>query len=460
MLLRCLLVGALALLPQPSFAQTQPVVVSVTSGSPTTVWNYSTPGAPCAADDFPDVPARPFLMGSGINANVLWFASNSSGFWASKSSAFSRDILASVTRGLPNGPRCSAWMPPASYGGIAPASYAGGYWMVAPFTPDGINVEALVHQEFHGEWSGNPTWCFEQQGKPSSIYLPCNYWNIVSAHSSNSGQNFQLRQAAAASANVPAIALGQPYQPPPQTPKPVNLPQGITAQSNILAAGNALYVLVQQLPYQAPNTPPPPQSGVCLYRATIPASPGAPLTWFGWDGSGYTVAVPTSYPASPLPLCRRVLGAPFRFSWSYSTVGPPQTVLIIGQDLLSSGISTMGCPYAQGASAETADAAFVYATAQLDAASGVLTTTSAETCLLQINSMANWQANPTRTGHAYPSLLDPASPTLGSGDRNFQFSGPSPFLYFTRLNPGAAGSPNNNRDLVRVPLNVSPATKN
>ncbi len=37
---------------------------------------------------------------------------------------------------------------------------------------------------------------------------------------------------------------------------------------------------------------------------------------------------------------------------------------------------------------------------------------------------------------------------------NFQYSGASPYLYYTRLNAKGAG-PGNDRDLVRVQLNVT-----
>ena len=284
---------------------------------------------------------------------------------------------------------------------------------------------------------------------------------------SDGGGSFQLSQIAPG-INVPAIAFGQPYQVPPQDPTPIKLPQGITAQSNIFQMGRYYYVLVQQLPYQVPDSKPSPQSGVCLYRAPVPIVPAAPLIWSGWGENGYTVAVPTSYPATDsMPLCQPVLAAPFRFSWSYNTVLNQLSVIgreqliVIGQDLLTTmqqnGVSVAGCPYAPGVSA-TADAAFVYMTVTLDEATGQLFKAAPETCLLQINSIANWQANQPLTGQAYPSLLDPASPQLAHGDRNFQFSGAQPYLYFTQLNPVGTGNPHGyDRDLVRLPLSVTGA---
>jgi hypothetical protein len=51
------------------------------------------------------------------------------------------------------------------------------------------------------------------------------------------------------------------------------------------------------------------------------------------------------------------------------------------------------------------------------------------------------------------------SPSLVRGDRNFQYSGVSPWLYFTQLNPVGAGNRNGfDRDVVRLPLLVSQGT--
>ncbi len=450
-LLSGLLLGLTTLVSAPS-ANAQPTIAAATAAV-TTVWAYS---PTCTPQDYPDVPARPFLVAAPAGSTVLWFAANSNGAYAGVGMGTSPDILAKLQRGTAAGAGCVSWLPAASYAGSTPSTYNSGLWMVAPFTADGTNIQALIHNEFHGEWTGDTSWCWQQT---SIIYLPCSYWNIVSAASVDAGVGFQLRQQAAApGTNVPAIALGDPYQ-PPSSLRPTNLPQGMTAQSNILQSGDYYYVLVQQLPFQPSGTTPSPQNGVCIYRAPVPTSPGQPLAWSGWGGSGYTVTVPASYPAgASLPLCQPVLDAPFRFSWSINTV--LGQLILIGQDTLTAmekhGVTLDGCPYAPGATTTTADEAFVYMTAILDQATGTLSPTSQEACLLQINSIANWQADTTRTGHAYPSLLDPTSPQLMAGDRNFQYSGALPFLYFTQLNPVGPGNPHGfDRDLVRMPLAVS-----
>ena len=430
-----------------------------------TVWQYNATTQCGAGNDYPDVPARPFLVGDLANPTVLWFAGNSNGNYASIGTG-GVDILATLQRGsLAGPPKCLPWSTPPTYANSTPQSYSTGLWMVAPFTPDGINVQALVHNEFHGEWVGNNSFCSPPKGVPP-IYLPCNYWNMVSASSTDGGQTFQVaKQPGNPGFNSPAIALGAPYQDPTQgtQPNPNFLgPQGMAAQSNILQFGSYYYVLAQQLPYSATG-PYSPQGGVCIYRAPVPASPGGALVWTGWGGSTYDVPVPTTYPdpTNNPTLCNAVLGSQFRFSWSISRSlqGFVPVVILIGQDtqagMARSGVALDNCPYAPEVTSGSTDGAFVYALATLDPNTGTLTQFWHETCLLQTNSIAKWQSGTTFTGQAYPSLLDPASPGLGAGDRNFQYSGIGPYLYFTQLNARTGTGPFNNRNLVRMPMEAS-----
>ena len=434
--------------------------ISVKSRIPDSVWTYRYPGSACVADDFPDVPARPFIVGPWRNPTILWLASNSSGFYASRGAGADPGRLAKLQR-IRAGTGCVSWLPRTNYPASNPATYDTGFWMVAPWARSASTIYALVHNEFHGEWTGNSEWCAAQQ---QGIYLPCDYWNLVSAASSDRGRSFRLRQAARSPGfNVPAIAVGEPYTvPPSQTnPPPTNLPQGMTAQSNIIRDGDYYYVLIEQLLYeppQPPGTASQTADGVCLFRARVPVDPDATaLTWKGWGGSGYTIPTPSEYPeGTGLPPCTPVLGTQFRFSWSRNQV--LHQFVILGQDQLSSmgknHITTAGCELAPKVSSSTADAAIVYVTAKLDR-NGHLAIATGETCLLLINSIANWQQNKGVTGQSYPSLLDPMSPEIKPGDRNYQYSGARPYLYFTQLNPRTAANPDGlDRDLVRIPLSV------
>jgi hypothetical protein len=226
--------GAIAL-AAPSAAQHVPGTIMVT-GTPQTVWSWSNSTKCGGGDDFPDVPARPFLVGS----TVFWFASNS-GRYASVGTG-GADVLATLQRGVApaSPPSCVQWVAATPkqlnqpfYPGSVPSTYNTALWMAAPFN-DGTTVHALLHNEFHGDWTNSSTWCPTQT---TIIYLPCSYWNIVTANSSDGAMTFQLNQASSVVnnvvVNVPAIALANPYVVPAKSPPPTGGPQGMTAQSNI-----------------------------------------------------------------------------------------------------------------------------------------------------------------------------------------------------------------------------------
>jgi hypothetical protein len=475
--LACIALAFFILATGLAAAQTPARDIRVT-GQPTTVWSWSGSSKCGGGNDFPDVPARPFMAGG----QVRWFAGNATryaGIGTSGNVATSngRDMLATLQRGVaPGPPDCVQWIADAPvrqprqplYPGSTPETYDTALWMAAPFI-DGATVHALVHNEFHGDWTNDPAWC---QAQTTAIYLPCSYWNVVAATSTNGGLSFRLDQASPG-VNVPAIALANPYVVPASDPSPVGGPQGMTAQSNILQSGDYYYVLALQL--MEPNAPQTAKAlnGACIWRAPVTQGP---LVWTGWDGAAWTVAAPARYPAdgqattSP-PLCKPVLKSFFRSSWSFNTFAGGG-VLVIGQDS-GDNVDTTGCPYAPGASEATADAAFVYmVTSKLPIppppASKVLPPPSppyrlgpsrlqqdVETCLLQINASTGDGAN---TRHAYPSLLDPTSPVLSLGDYNFQYTGDRPYLYFTQINPTGPGNRQGwDRDLVRMAVQVFPA---
>ena len=103
-MLRCLLAGLSivlsAALLNPSAAQVLPRGIMIT-GTPQTVWSWSSSPKCGGGQDFPDIPARPFMVGN----TVRWFASNS-GNYASVGTG-GRDILATLQRGETAGqPSC------------------------------------------------------------------------------------------------------------------------------------------------------------------------------------------------------------------------------------------------------------------------------------------------------------------------------------------------------------------
>ena len=257
--------------------------------------------------------------------------------------------------------------------------------MVAPFTRDGTDVYALVHNEFHGEWTGSPRWCAEQRPQ---IYLPCNYWNLVSASSADGGQHFALRQVRP-DWNVPAIALAAPYTPNAIGPHPV--PQGMAAQTNMIEHNGFVYVLAQQLA-TASLVPERDNGGMCLFRAPAPLNPET--VWQGWAGaeSGW-IDLPASYPRAPdPPPCAKVLPGAFRFSWSYNPM--LQQFILLG--LVSGSANQSTCPPADPTVGQS-DTAFVYMTATADLPNGRFTiATPKPVCCESIGSTVGEDPGQTR----------------------------------------------------------------
>ena len=135
-----------------------------------------------------------------------------------------------------------------------------------------------------------------------------------------------------------------------------------------------------------------------------------------------------------------------------------QQFILLG--LISGPANQSTCPPADPTVGQS-DTAFVYMTATADLPNGQFTIVTPQTCLLRINCLDHWGRSwPDKIGSAYPSLLDPTSPTLRGGasiDLNFQYSGAQPYLYYTKLNAYAAAGFLNDRDVVRWKLSVSRA---
>ena len=458
-----------AALTGPAAAQDNPahgtVRIADPKSPPELVWSHA--ASACSDTDYSDVPVRPFYgrVPGAKTHQLFWFASNATGYLATTGvpPAPGSDILAKMQRVVGADGKCLAWVkagpytePPVQPANGVPQSYNTDLWMVAPFTPNGRDVFALIHNEFHGELTAPPgqpsIYCTITQPAPPQGQA-CGYWNIVGAISTDGGQSFTVGKASPESPyNAPVIALAHPYvlpadnggQNPPQA--------GMVAQSNIIQWGRHAYILVNQKPSAAPADNPPHgqtigTNGTCLYRTADLADSSA---WRGWDGHAYTIKVVTRYP-SDLPdpandTCTPVVNGMYRFSWSYNTV--LRQFILLGVDTNFRGKGTE---------------AFVYTTAKLDH-DGRFIQTSGEHLLREITWIDRWPANPTAFAQAYPSLLDPTSPDIHAdeipnrtpGDRNFQYSGANPYLYFTLFHPYGESKHHTDRDVVRQRLTVTP----
>lgn len=408
------------------------------SESVETVYNYQLDHSYTDGGDYADNPVRPYLVKSGESFVVNWFASNSKGYCSSYSLPVSEsvpDILATIMRTIdPQTGECarlvtsrfneSAYEYPAS-------SYYNELWMVVPYTLDGINIMALIHNEYHIT--------------PSNVTNV--YGNLIGANSSDAGASFNLYQINENN-NQPVLVAPYPYSEPLNQGK-----GGMFAQTNIIKWGNYYYMLVSQvLNTLTPVAPESAPTGVCIYRTHDFMDF---TSWRGWDlvTNSYDIPLVASYPdnltnqsqywCSSIP----ELPAYFHYSWTYNTA--LNQFILVGIDLNYNN---------------SGNGAFVYTLASLDPDTGVLSPANNSNTyqigfLRNVNSIDSWQTNESIDAQYYPSILDPASPNLSvtttalsieSGDLNFQYSNKTPYLYYTYFYPHIPDNANGNRrDVVR-----------
>ncbi|CEG56980.1 hypothetical protein [Legionella fallonii] len=411
--------------------------MTLLNGIEETVFNYLTDSCPVVTGgDYADVPVRPFI---GANNGVLWFASNSQGYFKTDGVSVSQgaaDILALMTRARDSNGQCITWVVSPGQGNVNPIdAYNNELWMTVPYTPDGQNVYSLIHNEYH----------------PLPVNVNNEYGNIVAAKSSDGGNTFQLIQSSA-NYNMPVIVSPYPYQNTADNNNMTGV-AGMFAQSNIIKWGNYYYILVNQdLSILNANAPP---GGVCIYRTNNIADP---RSWLGFDGLQYSVPLVPRYPSPPFAnpeqyLCHEILPVFYRFSWSYNV--KLNKFIIIGIDT--------NYLQADGSRVE----AFIYTLADLDPITGILTpatntgNTYKEYFIRQITWLDQWSTLRTVLGQSYPSLLDPTSqqisnnygPRLVTDDHSFQYSNSSPYIYYTLLFPQNENL-GRNRNVVRQALKV------
>ncbi|CAM3055828.1 Uncharacterised protein [Legionella steigerwaltii] len=296
--------------------------------------------------------------------------------------------------------------------GNTPDSFDNWKWFRSPWTYDGKTIYSLIHNEFHG-------WEQPQQYCPSGKENPCLYPNVTVGKSTDSGKTFHTERV---NGQV-RLGLVSPY------PYVLNAKKqgGIRASTNIISAntnGKTYYYLL------ASNRGAPGQAqkgGTCLYRSDDVSKPGR---WRAWNGKDFSVVVnATPYRDKTIDptqhLCTPVFSAP-PSSWTYNT-------------LLKQYVATVGIR-------EGGSLFFGYVTSpdmiNWSQPQKIMKTTFTEFHASHRGSGV--------VGQTYPSILDPQSPGL-----NFEYSGQTPYLYFTRFNPKVKGGTWHNRDLMRVPLQVS-----
>jgi hypothetical protein len=283
-----------------------------------------------------------------------------------------------------------------------PARFDDREWITAPWTSNGRTVYALVHNEHQGH--KHPGQC------PSGEYLKCWYNSITLARSTDGGRTF--RQAPPPRHLIAAV----PYRYRPDTG-----PFGLFQPSNLIYRQDDghWYALIHAEAFGEQR------EGTCVMRT---ANLRDPRSWRAWDGRQYAVTFANPYGSSGTGghTC-----APVSFE---EIVGMTQSLTYntyLDKYVLVSPAARPG-PGRGGVVW-----GFYYST------SDDLIDWSPRKLIREAEMPFTFEcgdANPV----AYPSLLDPESPS-----RNFETTGQRPWLYFTRFHYKDCRN-QLNRDLVRV----------
>jgi hypothetical protein len=148
-----------------------------------------------------------------------------------------------------------------------PAAFDGQTWITSPYTLDGKNIYALVHNEYHGtDWPGK---C------PSGSYVGCWYNSITFAVSRDGGNSFERFHEDS------AIVFAPSDQYTGQSGKRV----GPSTPTNIVQQNGWFYVMFM-------NDTPTGGPFICAARTQDPTNP---QSWRVWGGTAFDVQMRNPY---------------------------------------------------------------------------------------------------------------------------------------------------------------------
>lgn len=441
----------------------QPITIQV-SGSPQTVFDYPTDH--CEKDlnswqqsalDFPDEPARAIIGPDGL---VQLFATNSHGLYRSIGGTsldmpFKRDCHPILSSNYQNIGTASA-----------PQQYANQLWIWSVWADEatqGRKILALIHNEFHGEL--NPQYC------SSTDKNNCWYSNLIAAVSTNAGKSYRFVMD---TQKNPQVTFGSPL-PYVKDSGRHGMPNALPLLKNYFDPEDKNYYTLVLSMICGQNTVTKKtfcnntgidrrkwQTGMCVFRTkALEFNPQVPTTWLGYDNQAmdYTINSSQNPYLNPIQdldqaVCSPVLPSFFRFGWSFNTV--------INQ-YIAIGLDTE-YPTADGKTVSTV----VYAISQGSLMQWDTGPNQHGYCVVDQNGQCiqmNWMKpsdNPAVYSMGYPTMLDSLSPSLSSNygyssdnlDRNFQFTGATPYLYYVSYFPPDQTFGGHHRDLMRLPLVV------
>jgi hypothetical protein len=289
-----------------------------------------------------------------------------------------------------------------------PSQFSDYEWIASPYTEDGKTVYALIHNEY---------WGHKHAGQcPQGQYFPCWDNSITLAVSTDGGQTFN--HAYLPPAHLVA-RLPYPYEAGAG-------PEGTRNPGNIIKGKDGYYYTLFNI--SAYRTQ---KQSVCLMRTNQLSDP---TSWRFWNGLGFEGQFVDPYinpPVNPAShICPALdmnnIGAQLNDSITYNTYLERYVLVGVSADTIG-GREVWGFYYSF---------------------SDDLIHWTRRKLLSEI--VLPWTAkNNTDVMYLYPALIDPASDS-----RNFETTGKTAYLYYTRHNFGQGSL---DRDLIRVPVEFFPS---
>jgi hypothetical protein len=376
---------------------------SVTAVGPEqTVFKWSTDA--CEPLDIPDTPARAFRDASG---RVQMLASH----------YVTRRMVGPTLDSVQH--QCTILLD--STFNPDPAAFEDKNWLASPYTLDGQTVYALLHDEYQG---------YTHAGRCDPSYqgtevLRCWFNAITFARSTDGGDSYQLAPRSSrivASLPYPYAAGDGPY--------------GLFSPSNIVYRPSDGYYYVMVANYRPFKAQP---KGTCLLRTQNLAEPGS---WRSWDGTAFSVSFLDPYSGSNARpaghVCRPVSPDQIGVMTSSLTYNTYFRKFIL-----------IGGSSAQNPKTGRTVYGFFYSL------SSDLIHWAPQHLLMRADFPWTYQCGSEKPA-LNPSILDP-----NSASRNFETTGQTVDLYFTRSNFSYGSGHcwwSLDRDLVRVPIQFSGAS--
>lgn len=287
-------------------------------------------------------------------------------------------------------------------------------WISGVYTRDGRTVYALAHTELRGERT--PGQC------PAGKYSACLLNTVTGLVSRDGGRSFKPEGRGPGQGARPPVVATLPYPFPTDRDSRV----GYANPTNIIERDGWFYAFAFADGYRAQRR------GNCLIRTQ---DLGDPSSWRAWDGKAFSVRFVDPFrdavddPAAHVcaPVAPNIIG---RMIGGLATLRDGTVIAVFGDKRrLPDGRTVEG----------------IFSTASRD-----LLSWSAPSLVMEAQLL--WDKSCGEPAYFYPSLIDPRAKSL-----SFEDFGDDGFLYLSRYQLRDC-KVTWNRDLVRVPVRIQPAS--